>query len=241
MRRFHCPRLAGGSPEHHRDQPFAVAGRGGDQIVAGGTDEAGLETVGAGVASDQLVEILRDPAAEADRGNVDEIFVFRQIANDAAGEDRKIAGRSDLTLRGQAIRIDIVRLRHPEPVRGLIHLSRKTIDRTSDALGEHHGHVVGRFHQHHLQRVIDGDLDPRPETHLGWRLRRRDRRYRQQGIQRDASVLDGLQRDIGRHQLGDRCGIPGIGGVLRLQHLSATTASAAARTGQTNDDLRNNG
>ena len=149
-----------------------------------------------------------------------EIFVFRKIANDRAGKDCEIARRSDLTFGGQAVRIDVARLRHAKPLRGLIHLSRKAVDRASDPLGEHHGHVVGRLHQHHLERVIDGDLSPRPETHLGRRLRGRDRRYRQQGIERDAAVLDGFERDIGRHQLGHRCGIPGIGRVIRLQHLS---------------------
>src|SRR6266446_1155837 len=66
LRRFHRPRLAGGSAKHHRDQPFAVARGGSDQVVAGRADETGLEAIGAGVTSDQLVEILCDPAAEAD-------------------------------------------------------------------------------------------------------------------------------------------------------------------------------
>ena len=67
---------------------LSVARGGGHEIVAGGADEAGLETVGAGIASDQPVEVLRDPRAEADRGDVDEIFVFRQVLDDGA---RRIA------------------------------------------------------------------------------------------------------------------------------------------------------
>ena len=58
LRGLHRARGAGGGAEHHSDQPAAVARRGGDEIVAGGADEAGLETVGAGIAADQLVEIL---------------------------------------------------------------------------------------------------------------------------------------------------------------------------------------
>ena len=39
---------------------LSVARGGGHEIVAGGADEAGLETVGAGITSDQPVEVLGD-------------------------------------------------------------------------------------------------------------------------------------------------------------------------------------
>ena len=44
------------------------------------------------------------------------------------------------------------------------------VDRAADAFGEQHGHVVGRFHHHHLERVVDGDLRADREAHLGRRL-----------------------------------------------------------------------
>src|ERR1700730_17305421 len=81
---------AGGGAEHDGDQPLAVTRGGRHQVVAGSTDEAGLETVGAGIASDQAVEILGDPAPETDRGEVHEIFVFRQVLDDAAGKDGEV-------------------------------------------------------------------------------------------------------------------------------------------------------
>jgi hypothetical protein len=68
--------------------------------------------------------------------------------------------------------------------------------------------------------IIDGDLGPRPESHLRRRLRGCDRRHRKQGIERNPSFLDRLERDIGRHQLGHRSRIPGVGRVFRLQYLS---------------------
>ena len=39
-------------------------------------------------------------------------------------------------------------------------------------------------------------------------------------VEREPAFLDRLQRDIGRHDLGDGGRIPGIGGVVGLQHLA---------------------
>ncbi len=236
---LHRAGVAGRSAEHHRDQPFAAPRGGGDEVVAGGTDEAGLEAVGAGIAADQLVEILRDPAAVTNRGNVHEIFVFRQIANDRPRQHRQIARRGDLAVGGQTVGVDVTCLRHAELLRGLVHFRRETIDRTADALGQHHGHVVGRLHQHHLQRVIDRDLRARPEPHLRGRLRSCDRRYREQRIERKTSFLDGLERDVGRHQFGDGCRIPRMGRVLGLQHLSGIGLDHQKRF-RLHDTRRNN-
>ena len=175
LRGSHGAHLAGRGAQHHGDQPPAVARGRGNQIVTGRADESGLEAVGAGETADQLVEILDDPASKPDRGNVHEIFVFRQITNDGARKDREIAGRCDLSIRRQAVRIDVACLSHAEALRGRVHFGGKAIDRTSDAFGKHHGHVIGRFHQHHLQRVVDGDLGAWSKAHLGRRLRGCDR------------------------------------------------------------------
>ena len=220
LRRAHRARLSGGCAKHDGDQPLAVARRGRDQVVAGSADEAGLEAVGAGIASDQLVEILRDPAAVADRRNMHEVFVFRQVANDGARQDREITRRRHLPVGRQAVRIDVARLRHAELCCGLVHHRREAVDRAADALGEHHGHVVGRLHHHHLQRVVDGDLNARTEAHLGWRLRGGGRGHRQHRIERQTPFLHRLQRDVGRHDLGHRRGVPGHGRVVGLQDFS---------------------
>ena len=99
-----------------------------------------------------------------------EVFVFRQIANDGARQYGEITRGSDLSVRRQAVRIDIARLRHAEFLRGLVHHAGETVDRSADAFGEHHGHVVGRLHHHHGQRILDGDQRARLETHLRRRL-----------------------------------------------------------------------
>src|ERR1700759_4810272 len=66
LRCAHRTHGAGGGAEHHGDQPLSVTRGRGHQIVPGGADEAGLETVCAWIASDQAVEILGDPAPEPD-------------------------------------------------------------------------------------------------------------------------------------------------------------------------------
>ena len=51
---------------------------------------------------------------------------------------------------------------------------------------------------------------------------------RKQRIERDAPFLHRAQRHIGRHQLGDGGRIPGMGGVLRVQHLAGVELRSAA-------------
>ena len=58
-------------------------------------------------------------------------------------QGREVSRRGDLTVRGQAVRIDVAGLRHAEPLRVLVHQCRETVNRTAQALGENHSHIVG--------------------------------------------------------------------------------------------------
>ena len=58
------------------------------------------------------------------------------------------------------------------------------------------------------------------EAHLDRLLRGGVRRDRHRGVERDAAFLDGAQRHVGRHQLGDGGRIPWVAGVLGVQHLA---------------------
>ena len=182
------------------------------------------------IAADQPVEIVGHPAAETDRGDMHEVFVFRQFADDRTRENRQVARRSDLTVGRQAVRIDVVGLRHAEPLRVLVHHPGKSVDRSADAFGEHDGHVVRRLHHHHGERVLDGDLRARLEAHLRRRLRGGHRRHRQRLFERQTAFLDRLQRHKSRHDLGDGGRIPRHRRIVGLQHapLSASMTSQAS-------------
>ena len=76
------------------------------------------------------------------------------------------------------------------------------------------------MHQQHLQRVVDGDAGADLEAHLGRLLRRRVARHRQQGVEAEATIPDGAQRGVGRHQFGDGGRIPRKRSVLGVQHFA---------------------
>ena len=198
--RAHWPRWRA---QHHRDQPLAVAGRGRDQVEAGGADEAGLHPVGARIAADQGVVVAVDPLAHADAGQVPVVVVFGKLADHGARENGEVARGHDLLVGGQAVGIDEVRLSHPQPLRRRVHLVGEILDRPGDALGEQHRHVVCRLHHQHLERVVDGDQGADRKSHLGRRLRSRRRRDRHGLVEGDAALLDRTQRHVGSHDLGD--------------------------------------
>ncbi len=114
--------------EHDSDHPLAVTAGGGDEVEAGGADEAGLHAVGTGIAADQAVEVAGDLAAEADRRDVGEVLILGQVANDRAREHCHVARRRDLSLRRQSVRIDVARLRHADPQRVPVHLVGEFLD-----------------------------------------------------------------------------------------------------------------
>ena len=67
LRRLLRAHRAGPGAEHDGDQPAAVARGGGDDVVAGGADEAGLHAVGAGIAVDQRIVVAHHAIAVTDR------------------------------------------------------------------------------------------------------------------------------------------------------------------------------
>ena len=211
---------AGIGAEHHRDQPAAIARGRGHHVIAGGADETGLHAVGAGIAVDQRIVVTHHAIAVADRRDVPVGFGVREFADHRARQDTEIARRADVIFRRQSVRIDKIGLRHAEPARIGVHQVGEALERAADALGKGHRHVIGGLDHQHLERVVDGDAGADLEAHLGRLLRRRVFRHREQRVERELAVLDRAQGGVGGHQLGDRGRIPGIGGVLGVQHLA---------------------
>ena len=201
---------------------MAVAARGaGDEIETGGADEAGLHAVGTGIAVDQLVVAADDRRAELDRGNAEQIGLLGKIEEDGAGENGEVARGGHLRRVRQAVGVGVMGAGHAEFGGGGVHLVDEAGQGATHALGEDHGHVIGRLHQHHLQGVVDRDLSADLEAHLGRLLRRRILRHGDQRFRRQPARPQRLEGDIGRHQLGDGGGIPRLGCVFGQQHLAA--------------------
>src|SRR5262249_57042165 len=120
----------GGGAEHQGDKPPAVTRRGGDEIEAGGADEAGFHAVGAGIAADQGIVVPPHHFPHADAGKVPIVIVFRQFADDGARQDGEVARGGNLVVGGQAVRVDEARLDHAEVARGGVKLAGEVPDRT---------------------------------------------------------------------------------------------------------------
>ncbi len=217
--------------QHHRDEPLVAAGRGRHDIEAGGADEAGFHSVGARIGIEQPVGVAHDALAEPDRPDMPVAVIFREFADQGPRQNGEIAGRRDLFVGGQAVGIDIARLGHAQALRIGIHFAGEFLDGAGNAFGQHHRHVVGRVHQHHLQGVVHGDLGADLEAHLGGLLGCRIRPVGEYGIEGNALLAHRPKGHIGGHQLGDGGRIPRIGGVLALQDLAGVDVDEQARLG----------
>ena len=143
FRRLHRARRRRRRAKHDGDQPLAVAGGGGNDVVSGRADETGLHAVDAWIAPDQRVGVAHHAPAEFDRRDVPVGIVLGKIVNECAREDGEIARRGDLAVGRQAVGIDEIQFGHAERMRGAGHVVGEIFDRAVDAFGEHDRHVVG--------------------------------------------------------------------------------------------------
>ena len=137
-----------------------------------------------------------------------------------ARQQRHVARRRHLTRIRQAVGIDPVGTGHAEPRRGVVHQLGEALDRAAHAFGDGDRHVVGALDHDDLQRVVEGDLRTGAETHLGGRHARGALRHDHRRVEAHAPLAHRRQRDIGRHQLGDRGRIPVARRLARLQHVA---------------------
>ncbi len=209
---------AEGAPRMTAMRRLFAAGGGGDQIEPGRADEAGLHAIRARVAVDEAVVVAIHHLAEAHGRNAEQRFLLREMVDQRARQYGEVAGRGDLARIGQAVGIVVVRARHAEPLGGVVHLLDEGGHGAAHAFGDDHGHVVGRLHHEHAQGILQRELGARLEAHLARLLRGGERRDGQKAVEADAPFLHRVQRHIDGHQLGDGGRIPGLAGILLLQH-----------------------
>jgi len=213
-----------GAPSNDGDHPFAVARRGRHEVEAGGADEAGFHSVGAGIAADQRVVVALDHLAHADARKVPIVVVFRKFLDGGAGEDRM--SRADVICSSAGSPFGLTKCDCVMPSRCALrfHLVGEVFDRAADASAITTAMSFADFTISILSALSTVTVGAGGEAHLDRRLRRRVVRDQQQLVERDPTFLDGAQRHIGGHDFRDRGRIPRIGGVLGVQHLPAVAS-----------------
>ncbi|ENN89518.1 hypothetical protein RHSP_60679 [Rhizobium freirei PRF 81] len=203
--------------ENDRDQRAAIAGCRCDLVETGRADEAGLHAVGAFEAADEHIDVRHLLYAVGEAFQREIAGILRKFAAQRDAEDRKVTRRRILPLAGQAVRIDEMRVAHAEAGGFRIHPRDEALRRAADRLGDGHGKIVCRLDQHHLQGIVERQLLPGLEIHLRRRLRRGKLRHDDRRIELDLAGLEGTEGDVGRHQLGERRGIPAAKSLLLVE------------------------
>ena len=196
-----------------------VGGR--HHVEPGRAGEPGLHPVGAGIAAEQAVVVADDLGAELQFADVEKAGALGKVVQQRAGDHRHVARRGVVLGIVQPVRVDEMQFVQADLLRLGVHLRREGVHRTRHALGDGHGDVVWRLHHQHLEGVVERDLGAGPEAHLRGRLARRARRDDERRVHGQPAGAHRVERDIDRHQLGQRRGIPDLGRVLLEQHLSA--------------------
>ncbi len=101
----------------------------------------------------------------------------------------------------------------------------------ADGFGQHDRDVVGGLDDHGLQGAFDQDLRADDNAKLARRLLRRKLADRKFLIERELAFLDGLERQIGRHDLGQRRRMPLIVEVLGVEDLAIGGIEQQGRSG----------
>ena len=106
LRSLERPHGGGGGAKNNGNQALAVTRGGGHEIEPGGADEPGLHAVGAGIAAKQRVVVALHHLSHADARQVPVVVIFRELADERARENGKVARGGNLIVRRQAVGID---------------------------------------------------------------------------------------------------------------------------------------
>ena len=156
-------------------------------VVAGRAGVAGLHAVDAGIAAEQAVVVVDEPAAERAAPPMPN-------RSCSSGNSRNRArpiiamSRAELTCgRDPAGRWDCANCDSCRPSlrRVDVHLVGEGLDRARDAFGDRHRDVVRRLHHQHLQGVVERHQRAGPEPHLRGRHAGRAGRDPQRRVERD--------------------------------------------------------
>ncbi len=181
----------------------------------------GLHAVDSGVAQQQAVAVLLFDVVPGVLADAVQRVVLGKVANQGVGENRYVA-RGRVVLGGrQAVGVDEVRGLHPQAACVLVHDLGEGRLGAADFLGERDGRIVAGLDDHALDEDLGGDL--RADLHEG------PGALGAPGVLADrdlvghleATFLQGLENDVGAHQLGQAGRLHAVIGVILAQHTAA--------------------
>ncbi len=193
--------LAGGA-EHRRDQGDAVAGRGGDEHVAGAQGVAGLDPVDIGNRAHEVVAVdhlagLR-AAAQGGLGAVEDLAEER-VAAQLDREVDEVAGAGEVAGLVEADGVGVGGVLETEPRRRLVHPRDEPRLAARRRLRQRRSRIVARGEQQPVEQVAY--LDPLALDQPQQRLRRA---RGVDGRDHHLGELEPAAGDVGGHQLGGR-------------------------------------
>ena len=193
----------------------------GQEIEAGRPGVAGLDSVDAVDAAEQMVVIADDLAVVVELGGREIMEVARKPLLERAPEDGEVVRRGQLLVVGEAGGVAIERARHAELVRLARHHVGEIVFRLADRLGDRDRHVIRRTGHDGLDRVLDADRIARLKAELRGLLRSGVRGDRNLGLKRHRAAIELLEQQVERHHLGDRGRMAQSVLVRRIERLAA--------------------
>ena len=106
---------------------------------------------------------------------------------------------------GQAFGVLVAGVLHAQRLGLLVHELDEVLDRAAHALGQRHGGVVARLHDHPLDQVVHRHLHLGVDEHARARHLPGALADRQRLLQVDLLGAERVEHQVGRHQLGQRC------------------------------------
>ncbi len=212
-------RLHAGRSQHHRDQPHAVAQRGGHQAEARRIGVAGLQAVDGRVLVEQAVAVLLLDAVVLEFAHREVLVVLRKVADQGDGEQRHVARRGVVVRRGQPGAVLEMRAHHAEALGVRVHELREGLLGARDPLGERDGGIVARLHDHaedqefHRHRLAQFDEGARPFGAPGVLA------HHHGLVELQFAGCELLKHDVGGHQLREAGGFHARHGILRRENL----------------------
>ncbi len=185
----------------------AVLHRRADQAVAAVDGEAGLEAVGPDVHREQRIAILLADLVPGELGLAEILVVGRIGADDVAGELAEVAHRHLLRGIRKSGRIGEIGLLQAELAGPGVHFLGERALVAGQALGQGDAGVVAGLHHGALDQVLDPGLAVDRQEHarrVGRRAAFAPRVLARHvfGIEGDVALLELVEHDLRRHQLG---------------------------------------
>ncbi len=159
-------------------------------------------------------------AAELEAAQAEVGIVLGEVAHQGARQDGDVPGGADLARVGQTRGVYVLGVSHPELLGPERHQGGELSFRSAQLLGHGDRDVVGGFHRHGADRLIDGDAVAGPKPEPGRRLVRGVRGDHHAVAQGNLAGLQRLEGQVERHQLGDGRRIAGAVGVALVEHLA---------------------